>query len=241
MAIEVALRFIDPSLRKHDGFGVALERTLRNIDRALRSNERNSELNERTLRINACALRSTQRMGERLHPEIEINAEETDTTPRGPDNMNAGCESMARSPSNRADAAANHDRRRVSHRRAEDRMRADRQRQNRMLALWNFIRRHPTGFVLAGLACVAPLHAAFVQAMHHQPSRAPIYGTLMWLVPGSMVLASFIAMGANAFQSRAKKAGRCPTCGYDLRATPDRCPECGTDVKPPMDAEECRP
>ena len=48
-------------------------------------------------------------------------------------------------------------------------------------------------------------------------------------VPYWAILAIFIVLTLwlNAKRPRPRKIGFCPTCGYDLRATPDCCPECG--------------
>jgi hypothetical protein len=62
------------------------------------------------------------------------------------------------------------------------------------------------------------------------------------VVPHWMLLAPTVVLplvaGARALRRRwrarnRQRAGHCPVCGYDLRATPDRCPECGAAPQPP--------
>jgi len=56
---------------------------------------------------------------------------------------------------------------------------------------------------------------------------APFWGVT--LAAGAQPLGWFVLrLLARVRHRRKQSAGFCPTCGYDLRATPDRCPECGT-------------
>jgi hypothetical protein len=48
-----------------------------------------------------------------------------------------------------------------------------------------------------------------------------------WTLALILALPPAIWAGLYLRRRRRHKAGLCPACGYDLRATPDRCPECG--------------
>jgi hypothetical protein len=53
------------------------------------------------------------------------------------------------------------------------------------------------------------------------------YGAPAWLLIALTSTPPLIALRRIRCRRREANCGRCPACGYDLRATPDRCPECG--------------
>ena len=66
-----------------------------------------------------------------------------------------------------------------------------------------------------------------VEASEHNAVMLPYW---LLIIP---VAALPLARGGRLLRPllrRSSRSGRCSTCGYDLRASPDRCPECGTAV-----------
>lgn len=75
-----------------------------------------------------------------------------------------------------------------------------------------------------------------------QPAR----GEHVYILPWWFLTAVLAALPVRWFltarrQSRRARLGRCPSCGYDLRETPDRCPECGTISGPDATAAAREP
>ena len=75
----------------------------------------------------------------------------------------------------------------------------------------------------------------FGLAWSDRQARLPSF-TLVEVPTGFVLAASATPLALMAGRRwrdrRRRRAGRCPACGYDLRASPARCPECGTVVTP---------
>jgi hypothetical protein len=63
--------------------------------------------------------------------------------------------------------------------------------------------------------------------------RTPMWFVL-FVVAGPAIVRSVLLLASRVKQGRRRRAGFCPTCGYDLRASREQCPECGapTAVRP---------
>ncbi len=77
-------------------------------------------------------------------------------------------------------------------------------------------------------------------SVHRKAQHGAFNGSNIWelVLPYWAIVCLFAAAPAWFALTRLRSAhrrtcGLCPTCGYDLRATPDRCPECGAVPRPP--------
>jgi hypothetical protein len=85
------------------------------------------------------------------------------------------------------------------------------------------------------LAAVLLIAAVLIVVLRGDDSeivwRGYLVGMPFYLVPTLIIIWSVRKLVARKRRGRIAR-GLCPSCGYDLRATPERCPECGTAVAP---------
>jgi len=59
------------------------------------------------------------------------------------------------------------------------------------------------------------------------PFNTQLITVPFWLFAAISAIPPLLALRRKLHERRCRKLARCPSCGYDLRATPDTCPECG--------------
>jgi hypothetical protein len=60
------------------------------------------------------------------------------------------------------------------------------------------------------------------------PGETVVVAIPYWFIIFALLVVPAIDLRGFLHFRHRRKRGLCPTCGYDLRASPDRCPECGT-------------
>jgi len=80
----------------------------------------------------------------------------------------------------------------------------------------------PLGFGLVRTVTVDPATGPWEQRWTHTAMSVPHWflGVVLLLSPARWILSRLVTW-------RRRRAGQCPACGYDLRASGERCPECG--------------